>query len=108
MDGWIHPPWAPKGVYLCPWGDLGRAPPCLARDLPWERRELGFHKIRLVQIFLIRGPSLPHHISHVQTPNNANSVSWLYGTKFSPTLVFISFFVNEDKISKSALEDNLF
>jgi hypothetical protein len=35
-------------------------------------------------------------------------VSWLYGTKFPPTLVFISFFGNEDKIFKSALEDNLF
>jgi hypothetical protein len=48
-----------------------------------------------------------HHISHVRTPNNENSVSWLYGTKFPPTLVFISFLENEDKISKSALEDNL-
>jgi hypothetical protein len=28
--------------------------------------------------------------------------------KFPPTFVFISFFGNEDKISKSALEDNLF
>jgi hypothetical protein len=49
MDELITPLWAPKGVYLCPWGALGRAPPCLARDLPWERRELGFHKISLVQ-----------------------------------------------------------
>jgi hypothetical protein len=24
------------GLYLCPWGALGRAPPCLARDLAWE------------------------------------------------------------------------
>jgi hypothetical protein len=35
-------------------------------------------------------------------------VSWLYGTKFPPTLVFICFLGNEDKISKSTLEDNLF
>jgi hypothetical protein len=28
-------------------------------DLPWEKRELGFHKISLVKIFLIRSPSLP-------------------------------------------------
>jgi hypothetical protein len=58
MDRSIIPPWVPKGLYLCPWGALGRAPPCLARDLPWEKRELGFHKICLVQIFLIRSPSL--------------------------------------------------
>jgi hypothetical protein len=50
----------------------------------------------------------PRYISHFRTPNNANSVSWLYGTKFPPTLVFISFLGNEDKISKLALEDNLF
>jgi hypothetical protein len=40
-------------------GALGRAPPCLARDPPWERSKLGFHKISLVKIFLIRNPSLP-------------------------------------------------
>jgi hypothetical protein len=50
---------APRGLYLCPWGALGRAPPYLARDPPWERSKLGFHKISLVQIFLIRRPSLP-------------------------------------------------
>jgi hypothetical protein len=48
------------------------------------------------------------HISHVRTPNNANSVSRLCATKLSSTLVFISFLKNEDKVSKSALEDNLF
>jgi hypothetical protein len=48
------------------------------------------------------------HISHDGTPNNANLVSWLYGAKFPPTLVFIAFLGNEDKISKSTLEDNLF
>jgi hypothetical protein len=46
------------GLYLCPWGASGRAPPCLARDPPWERSKLGFHKISLVQIFLIRIPTL--------------------------------------------------
>jgi hypothetical protein len=48
------------------------------------------------------------HISHVRTLNNTNSVSMLCATKLSSTLVFISFLKNEDKISKSALEDNLF
>jgi hypothetical protein len=24
----------PRGLYLCPWGAFGRAPPCLARDPP--------------------------------------------------------------------------
>jgi hypothetical protein len=48
-----------RGLYLYPWGVLGRAPPYLARDLTWERSELGFHKLSLVQIFLIRSPSLP-------------------------------------------------
>jgi hypothetical protein len=50
---------APRGLYLCPWGALGHAPPCLAWDTPWERSKFGFHKISLVQIFLIRNPSLP-------------------------------------------------
>jgi hypothetical protein len=60
MNGWIDQlSLGSQGVYLCPWGALGRATPCLARDLPWERRGLGFHKISLVQIFLIRSPSLP-------------------------------------------------
>jgi hypothetical protein len=48
------------------------------------------------------------HISHVRTPNNANSVCRLCATKLSSTLVFISFLKNEYKVSKSALEDNLF
>jgi hypothetical protein len=48
------------------------------------------------------------HVSQVRTLNNANSVSWLYGAKFPLTLVFIAFPGNEDKISKSASEDNLF
>jgi hypothetical protein len=49
---------APRGLYLYPWVPLRRAPPCLARDPPCERSKLGFHKICLVQIFLIRKPSL--------------------------------------------------
>jgi hypothetical protein len=48
------------------------------------------------------------HISHARTLNNANSVSRLCATKLSSTFVFISFLGNEDKISKSALEDYLF
>jgi hypothetical protein len=40
------------------------------------------------------------HISHVRTPNNANLVSKLCGMKLSPTLVFIEFLGNEDKIPK--------
>jgi hypothetical protein len=52
--GAYPPPWAPKVFYLCPWGALGRAPTCLARDLPWGRSELCFHKLSIVQIFLIQ------------------------------------------------------
>jgi hypothetical protein len=107
MDRSITPPWAPKGFYLCPWGALGRPPPYLARDLHWEIRELGFHKISLVQIFQIHSLPFRHNISHVRTLNNANSVSRLCGTKLSPTLVFIGFLGNEDKIPKTASEDNL-
>jgi hypothetical protein len=40
------------------------------------------------------------HISHIRTPNNANSVSRLCATKLSPTLVFIGYTENEDKIPK--------
>jgi hypothetical protein len=69
MNGWIDQlSLGSQGVYLCPWGALGRAPPCLARDLPWERRELGFHKISLVQIFLIRNSSLPApYLTHLDS-----------------------------------------
>jgi hypothetical protein len=35
-------------------------------------------------------------------------MSRLWATKLSSTLVFISFLGNKDKISKSALEDNVF
>jgi hypothetical protein len=87
---------------------------------PWGVLPLALHKIflgregNLVSIksascrlsYFVAMPC-QWHISHIRTPNNENSVSWLYGTKFPPTLVFIAFLGNEDKISKSALEDNL-
>jgi hypothetical protein len=44
-----------------------------------------------------------HHISHVRTPNNTNSVSRLCATKFSSTLVFIAFLGNEILISWQGL-----
>jgi hypothetical protein len=44
-------------------GALGRAPPCLAWDPPWERSKLGFHKISLVQIFPDSQPFLVGAIS---------------------------------------------
>jgi hypothetical protein len=88
---------------------------------PWVVLHLALHEIFLGRegnLVSIKSASsrlscfvaLPcqHYISHVRTPNNANSVSWLYGTEFPPTLVFITFLGNEYKISKSALEDNLF
>jgi hypothetical protein len=87
---------------------------------PWGVLHLALHEIflgREANLVSIKSASsrlssfvvLPCrcHISHVRTPSNANSVSWLYGTKFPPTLVFIAFLGNEDNISKSALEDNL-
>jgi hypothetical protein len=46
-------------------------------------------------------------MSHAWTSNNSNSVSWLYAMKLSPTLAFIGFLRNEDKIPKTASEDNL-
>jgi hypothetical protein len=48
-----------------------------------------------------------HHISHVRTPNNAYSVSRLYATKLSSTVVFIAFLENEDNIPKTVSEDNV-
>jgi hypothetical protein len=102
-----HPLGAPTGLYLCPWGALGRAPPCLARDPPW--REAKLVSIKSASSRFSWFAVLPYrcHISHVRTPNNANSVSRLCATKLSSTLVFVSFLGNEDKISKLALEDNL-
>jgi hypothetical protein len=55
MNGWIEPPsLGAQGVLFMPLGALGRAPICLARDLPWGRSELCFHKLSIVQIFLIQ------------------------------------------------------
>jgi len=47
------------------------------------------------------------HISYVRTLNNANSVSILCAMKLYPTLVFITFLRNEDKIPKTVSEENL-
>jgi hypothetical protein len=47
------------------------------------------------------------HICHARTPNNANSVSGFCSTKLYPTLVFIGFIGNENKIPRTASEDNL-
>jgi hypothetical protein len=87
---------------------------------PWGVLHLALYEIFLWRegnLVSIKSPSsrfswfvtLPYrnHISHVQTPNNANSVSRLCATELSSTLVFISFLRNEDKILKTALEDNL-
>jgi hypothetical protein len=100
---------------------LGRPRDCIyaLRD-PWGVLHLALHDIFLGRegnLVSVKSASsklsyfvaLPCqcYISHFRTPNNANSVR-LYGTKFPPTLVFTSFLGNEDKISKSGLEDNLF
>jgi hypothetical protein len=101
---------------------LGRPRGCIyALGEPWGVLHLALHKIFLGRdgnLVSIKSASsrlscfvallCRRHISHVWTPNNANSVSWFYGTKFPPTLVFIAFLGNEDKISKSALENNMF
>jgi hypothetical protein len=89
--------------------------------VPWGVLHLALHEILLgreANLVCIKPASsrfswfaaLPcrRHISHVRTPNNANLLSRLCATKLSSTLAFISFPGNEDKISKSALEDNLF
>jgi hypothetical protein len=101
---------------------LGRPRGCIyALGVPWGVLHLALHEIFLGRegnLVSIKSASsrlsyfvaLPfrRHISHVRTPNNANSVSWLYGKKFPPTLVFIAFLGNEDNISKSSLKDNQF
>jgi hypothetical protein len=97
-----------RGLYLCPCCALGRAPPFLARVL--LERETNLVSIKSASSRFSCFVALPcrHHITHVQTSNNANSVSRLRATKLCSTFVFISFLGNEDKISKSALEDNVF
>jgi hypothetical protein len=81
---------------------LGRTRGCIySHGEPWGVLHLALHDIflgregKLVSIKSVSSrfswfAALPfwHHISHVRTPNNANSVSWLYGTKFPLTLVF--------------------
>jgi hypothetical protein len=100
MDLNGYPLGAPRGLYLQPWGALGRAAPCLARGLPWGESNLV--SINSASSIFSWFTALPcrHYISHVQTHNNTNSVSRLCATKLSPTLVFIDFLGNEDKIPK--------
>jgi hypothetical protein len=100
---------------------LGAQGGCIyALGEPWGALYLPFHEIfleREANLVSIKSASpryscfaaLPfrRHISHVQTPNNANSVSKLCGTKLSSTLVFIGFLGDEDKTPKMASEDNL-
>jgi hypothetical protein len=108
MDGSITPHWAPRGCIYALWE-------------PWGVLHLALHEIFLGRegnLVSIKSALSRHscfvaltcrcHISHVRTLNNANLVSRLFGTKFPSTLVFITFHGNEDKISKSALEDNRF
>jgi hypothetical protein len=93
---------------------LGRPKGCIyALGEPWGVLHHALHKIFLrregnlvsIKSALSRFSwfaALPfrNHISHVRTPNNANSVSRLCATKLSPTLVFIGFLGNEDKSPK--------
>jgi hypothetical protein len=107
----------------CQWVTiLGRLGGCICvLGVPWGVLHLALHEILLgreASLVSMKSASsrfswfaaLPcrRYISHVRTPNNANSVSRLCVTKLSSTLELISFLGNEDKISKSALEDNLF
>jgi hypothetical protein len=94
---------------------LGRPRGCIyALGEPWGVLYLALHEIFLGRegnLVSIKSASSKFscfvaltfrcHISHVRTPNNANSMFWLYDTKFPPILVFIAFLGNEDKISKS-------
>jgi hypothetical protein len=100
---------------------LGHPRCCIyALGEPWGVLHLDLYEIflgREVNLVSIKSASsrftwfvaLPcrHHISHVRTPNNANSVSRLCATKLSLTLVIIGFLRNEDKIPKTASKDNL-
>jgi hypothetical protein len=75
MDRSISPPWAPKGLYLCPWEPWGVLH--LALHEIFLRREGNLVSIKLASSRFSRFAALScwHHISHVRTPNNANSVS---------------------------------
>jgi hypothetical protein len=103
---WLSDEWMDRSPLL------GRPRGCIyALGEPWGVLHLALQEIflgregNLVSIKLVSSrffwfTALPcrHHISHVRTPNNANSVSRLCATKLSPTLVFIGFLGNEDKI----------
>jgi hypothetical protein len=87
MDGWIP-------LLGCLWGciyTLGKT---------WGMLHLSLHEIFLVRqgnlvsinsassrFFWFAAHPWRHHISHVRTPNNANSVSRLCATKLSRTLI---------------------
>jgi hypothetical protein len=100
---------------------LGRPRGCIyALGEPWGVLQLALHEIFLggdANLVSINSTSsrfswfaaLPcrHHMTHVQTLNNANFLSRLCATKLSPTLVFIGFLGNQDKIPKTASEYNL-
>jgi hypothetical protein len=107
----------------CQWVTiLGHLGGCIyVLGVPWGVLHLALHEILLgreANLDSIKSASsrfpwfaaLPcrHHIAHVRTPNNANSMSRLCATKLYSTLVFIYFLGNEDKIFTSVLEYNLF
>jgi hypothetical protein len=104
--------WSP--LLWCPRGCI------YALGEPWGLLQLALHEIFLggeANLVSINSASskfswfatLPcgRHISHVRTPNNANSVYRLCATKLSQPLVFIGFLRNEDKIPKMTSQDNL-
>jgi hypothetical protein len=97
----------PRGCSYALGEAWGHAPTCLARDLPWGRRNLVSINSASSRFLWFAALPCGRHISHVRTPNNANLVSRLCVTKLSPTLVFIGLLGNEDKIPKTASEDNL-
>ena len=87
-----------------PWGVLLLA---LAEILLWKEANLVSINSTSSRLSLFAAFPSGCHILLFRTPNNANSVSKLCGTKLSTTLVFIAFLGNEDKIPKMAMEDNL-
>jgi hypothetical protein len=102
MDGWITA--------------LGRLGGCIyTLGEPWGVLHLALHEIFLGRegnLVSINSASsrfswfaallCQHHIFSVRTWSNANSLSRLCAMKLSPTLVFIAFLGNEDKILKTA------
>jgi hypothetical protein len=99
---------APRELYLCPWEPWGMLHLALQEILLGREANLVSIKSASSRFSWFATLLCRHYISHVRTPNNANSVSRLCATNLSSTLLFSSFLGNEDKISKSALEDNLF